>query len=927
MLDGRMAVGDHRHVHFEQRTAFRHHFHAKLARSLDDHLPLLAAGLVVALDRPGAGILEPAEMGQRVVEAVDLDREGRGRAIEDGAGREDAGAKDLARLLIFRGREDFECVIRWVVDRGHAIAERRCVQPVLLGNDQFAAHRPMPVGVDQARDDGLARHIDGAGSGRVADRGGRTDGGNPVALDQDGAVFDHLVAAHRDDAGTGQRDRTRRASLAGRDSKLRDQRCRSLLATGEAPRRADVLAVEIGSLAPVKGAAIARPVNPVAGIGAELGLRQRLAVGRDVDRPSGADERHDIGLVAFGPGDERLVRRQGEVGCILGNEVGDLFRPGDRDGLQQPFLFLPGGGEEDPVIGGAEHRLGPGLGHPLGGGALDRHDIDARLLAVERRRQETVARLAIGDQAAVGREGRLDIMARLGGHDPAVAAASADHLDPAGLVVVPRDIGDLPSVAGECGIAFEIVAAREASRIVAAPVSDPQIAQRLIDDPRPVRALLAEADHLGLEARRRDVLLLAYRILDEASAADPERDFANLARRDVDAVDSALGPEDDRLAVGRPAHARIDALDCPGFLHVAVEHVGERGDAARLQVHQHQRRLVPDTPDEGQALAVGRRCRPDRSARAGHQCLDLAGLAVEPLDHINLTVDVLRILEGLARRRIVGEIKVAPIGRKGWLVGVLLLGPGLGHLDSGTAAAAVVEPHFAGTERPGRSEMLAGDDIASIRRPIGLVQQAEGLLCDLARAGSVGSDGPDIVATAAIRSKGDLLAIRRIAWLHVPAMPGRNGTRLAAFDRDNIKVAEEVERDLASVGRHVERHPGAAISVDRNVTARAVTCVDVPLVVLFAFGPRRGRDSLGLVLGQGLRLPGFRQGRRHGRRRCLGKRSGGGCKQRAADKELNMTHDLETPVLKSGGTLAALRHDDNEPSPPFVELTKARGRG
>ena len=375
--------------------------------------------------------------------------------------------------------------------------------------------------------------------------------------------------------------------------------------------------------------------------------------------------------------------------------MGDLLRALDRYRLQQPLLLFAGGGEEDAVVGCAEHRLSASLGDPLGRPALDRHDIKAGVAAVERGGQESVGRLAIGDQAAIGRKGGFDIVAGFGGDDAAFAAADTDHLDPCRLVVVPRDVGDAATVARKGRIAFELIATGQAPGIAAAAVCDPDVAKRFIDNPRPIRTLLGEAHHLGLEAGRGDILLLPDGVLDEARSGDMERDFADLPGGNVDAMNSALRPENDRLAVGRPAHSRIDALDRPGFLHVAVEDVGERSDAAGIQVHQHQRRFVADPADEGQALAVGRRGRADRAARAADQRFDFARLPVQSLDDVDLAVDVLRIFENVARRRVVGEIEVTAVGREGRLVGILLLGAGLGHLHARAAALPVIEPHFA----------------------------------------------------------------------------------------------------------------------------------------------------------------------------------------------------------------------------------------
>ena len=67
------------------------------------------------------------------------------------------------------------------------------------------------MGVDQARQDGLA----GQSMVRVpaghGDAGRRPDRGDAVAVDEDGAVLDHLVAVHGDDPRVGQRDACRSA--------------------------------------------------------------------------------------------------------------------------------------------------------------------------------------------------------------------------------------------------------------------------------------------------------------------------------------------------------------------------------------------------------------------------------------------------------------------------------------------------------------------------------------------------------------------------------------------------------------------------------------------------------------------------------------------------------------------------------------------
>ncbi len=64
------------------------------------------------------------------------------------------------------------------------------------------------------------------------------------------------------------------------------------------------------------------------------------------------------------------------------------------------------------------------------------------------------------------------------------------------------------------------------------------------------------------------------------------------------------------------------------------------------------------------------------------------------------------------------------------------------------------------------------------------------------------------------------------------ALPVASGARLAAADRHDVNVAEQVEGDLAAVGRDVEVHPRALGDVDRHVVAGAVAGIDVPLLRL-----------------------------------------------------------------------------------------------
>src|SRR5690606_17802300 len=109
--------------------------------------------------------------------------------------------------------------------------------------------------------------------------------------------------------------------------------------------------------------------------------------------------------------------------------------------------------------------------------------------------------------------------------------------------------------------------------------------------------------------------------------------------RDLDLLDTAVGPEHDGAVVGRPADRRIDAVDGPGLLQVAVEPREDGRLAPGLDVHHIQHRLVADAPDEGDRPAVGRGGRADRTAGAGDVGVDVARFAVQPADDVDLAVD------------------------------------------------------------------------------------------------------------------------------------------------------------------------------------------------------------------------------------------------------------------------------------------------
>ena len=164
-----------------------------------------------------------------------------------------------------------------------------------------------------------------------------------------------------------------------------------------------------------------------------------------------------------------------------------------------------------------------------------------------------------------------------------VAAAGGDDLDARRPVVVPADVGDLAAVARPGRISFELARARVSRRgAPPAHVLDPQMAERFIDDAPPVGAGLGEADHLHVEAGRARLPSASARA---SSTKRVPVTWNGMSLTAPLATSMRWIPPpaqiDDRAVVGSPAHPRIDAVDRPGFLHVAVERVGQRRHRGR----------------------------------------------------------------------------------------------------------------------------------------------------------------------------------------------------------------------------------------------------------------------------------------------------------------------------------------------------------
>ena len=162
---------------------------------------------------------------------------------------------------------------------------------------------------------------------------------------------------------------------------------------------------------------------------------------------------------------------------------------------------------------------------------------------------------------------------------------------------------------------------------------------------------------------------------------------------------------------------------------------------------------------------------------------------------------------------------------------------------------------------------------------------------------AVAADRPDIVAAAAVGGEGDLAARRASS---AAACPRRGRWQMARasppVDRHDVKVAEQVERDLAPVGRDVERHPGAACACRwrRRGPGRGGALTS-HLSSFLPSVPGAGAMPGGCVLGHRLGLARLGRRRRDRRGRRLGEwRRGASSEQPTRSERWRM---MKTPTV------------------------------
>ncbi|EAU61692.1 hypothetical protein STIAU_2889, partial [Stigmatella aurantiaca DW4/3-1] len=600
---------------------------------------------------------------------------------------------------------------------------------------------------------------------------------------------------------------------------------------------------QLGPERPVQSLRVARPVQEVARVAGHPRHRQRLAVLAGHHRLAPPAQRGDVRIEDFLERHPALVRGDAVGADLRAGQVRARRGPIQADAAQLPLVLLLSAlhrEEVDPVRARPEVRLLTVLREPARRAAVLAHHVEPRVPAVEPRQQVSAPGGAVDDGAAIRRERRLQVEPRLRAHHLALAPTGGHHAHGAELVVVPRGVNDGLAVPRERRVHLEVLRLlRQPARKAIGQLARIKVSERLVHHPVPLGRHLHPPQHLHREALGDHGLRLrgVHACEQGPGALHVKGNGRHALAGHVDAVQLSLRPEDERLAVRRPGHRRVHAMDGPRLLHVAVEPIEQRALGPRDQVRGEQHALAAHPPHEGQRLAVRRGRGPHRAARTGDEGLQLLRLQVQPLDDVNLPVRILVVLEHLARGGVLAEVEEAAIrGERGLARILLIIGP-LGELDA-LAARAVVEPHLARAQRAPGGEVLARHEVLAVRRPGGAVEQAEGLLRHGARVRAIPLHDPQVVAATPVAREGDGGAIRAVAGLHVPGGPRGEGLRLAAGDGQRVEVPQQVEDELVPLGAHVHAHPGALGDIEGHLGGGEAGRVDVP-------GGRRGRGRRG----------------------------------------------------------------------------------
>jgi hypothetical protein len=196
-------------------------------------------------------------------------------------------------------------------------------------------------------------------------------------------------------------------------------------------------------------------------------------------------------------------------------------------------------------------------------------------------------------------------------------------------------------------------------------------------------------------------------------------------------------------------------------------------------------------------------------------------------DDVDARVRIAIVLKAAAVGDVFREIEVAAIGRDSRFSCVLLPVAAVGELEP-RSTSGVIHPHLAGTQRARVAKMLSPDEVLAIRRPCWIGYLTFALPRDLPKVAARCIHGPQILDAIAIAGERDAFPVRRPAWHGLERRARQNARSCASGERHCVDVAQQVEHERATIGRHVHRHPRAFGCREFHVATGAVLRHHIP---------------------------------------------------------------------------------------------------
>ena len=250
-----------------------------------------------------------------------------------------------------------------------------------------------------------------------------------------------------------------------------------------------------------------------------------------------------------------------------------------------------------------------------------------------------------------------------------------------------------------------------------------EMSERLVDGPLPVGGHLDPPEHTGWQLGWRHVDRLPQWLQHPALAANMKGNLASFPIPNSDSVQAAARPENQGLSISSPREDRINPMDGPqvscrslSMGCMIIRSAPLRRSFTTKPLRPSSRRTRANHFPSGDG--VGRAAPPVRQRHESPAPSHDPGARWRRCPRQSSCHN--ERFGGW--RDVPAVIEIPTIREKTGLPFIFLLGLLLGHLET-LATGAMVEPHLPRTDAASGGEMLPGDDIVTVGRPGGTVEQ------------------------------------------------------------------------------------------------------------------------------------------------------------------------------------------------------------